>query len=647
MPDSEAGIPPEDGGTAIRDGRRLHRGWLLVVLVCFGVLVWLAVVGGLAIAAQGPLEDGRAHMVEGRDLLLTGDVEQSSAQFSSARSSFRAAHRRLGGPVSVPAHHIPGFGRQLRTVSGISAAGALVAEAAIEVSEAMAQLPDGLGTLAPRGGAIPIDPLVELAPAVRRADELLARAEERFTDLPTQGLVSPVLEARTEFGLQLGEARTLSRTTAALVSIMPDFLGQDGVRRYFFGAVNPAELRGSGGFLGAATVLEIADGTLSFGEFESVPDLPVVHPDDLEPPNPDFVARYERYGAHGFFMNINMTPDFPSAAVAIERLYAEVRDMELDGTILADPFALQALMEVGGPVQIPGFGTVEAERVVEVVANEAYGVITDTGERKRLLGAIAAGAVSGLLQGDHDVPPAETAHAIVGAAAGGHLLFHSSDEAVQSAFLEAGVAGALEQGGGDAFMVVSNNTGANKADFYLDRHISYDVELLEGGDGRLRAGVSLTNNAPTQGEKYVIGPNADGAVPGDNLQALSVFFSGHARITEFLRAGEPDGTIGDQELGRVVHTVGVLLGSGESEELQFSGDLDDVWHRLPDGRGRYRLVLQDQTTIRPTSGTVRVRVPDGMVVTGIAGTATFEDDQTVEWSGTVGPREEIVVEFGD
>jgi hypothetical protein len=40
----------------------------------------------------------------------------------------------------------------------------------------------------------------------------------------------------------------------------PAFLGADGPRTYFFGAVNPAELRGGGGLLGAYSLLTVQDG---------------------------------------------------------------------------------------------------------------------------------------------------------------------------------------------------------------------------------------------------------------------------------------------------------------------------------------------------------------------------------------------------
>jgi hypothetical protein len=66
-------------------------------------------------------------------------------------------------------------------------------------------------------------------------------------------------------------------------------------------------------------------------------------------------------------------PDFPSAAQAILNGYEEATGGRLDGVILADPFALQALLGVVGPVELPGYGIeIDHDTVVSFTTNEAY-----------------------------------------------------------------------------------------------------------------------------------------------------------------------------------------------------------------------------------------------------------------------------------
>ena len=86
---------------------------------------------------------------------------------------------------------------------------------------------------------------------------------------------------------------------------------------------------------------------------------------------------------------MNATPDFPSAAKAALANYALGEGTELDGVIAADPFFLEALLEVTGPVRVPGAGVVRADTVVDVTTNRAYARFDGATQRKEVLGAAA------------------------------------------------------------------------------------------------------------------------------------------------------------------------------------------------------------------------------------------------------------------
>ena len=65
----------------------------------------------------------------------------------------------------------------------------------------------------------------------------------------------------------------------------------------------------------------------------------------------------------------------------------------LDGVILADPFAEAALLEATGPVQLPGYDVeIDADNVVAFTTNEAYSLLTDSVQRKEVLGDVARAA---------------------------------------------------------------------------------------------------------------------------------------------------------------------------------------------------------------------------------------------------------------
>lgn len=56
-------------------------------------------------------------------------------------------------------------------------------------------------------------------------------------------------------------------------------------------------------------------------------------------------------------------------------------------------------------------------------------------------------------------------------------------------------------------------------------------------------------------------------------------------------------------------------------------------------------MLQAQSSIRPLDAEVEIRIPEGMVVTGLIGPVELVDEVAIRWRGDPGPRTEIGVEF--
>ncbi|MGH2684334.1 MAG: DUF4012 domain-containing protein, partial [Actinomycetota bacterium] len=339
------------------------------------------------------------------------------------------------------------------------------------------------------------------------------------------GLVSrPFDELRSE----LAEALATVKAAARFSEVLPAFLGAEGPRTYFVGAQNPAELRGTGGLIGAFSIMTVDAGRMELGSFRPIQDL--AGADGIEPPNPDYAARYDRFGGAGFWLNINMTPDFPSAATAIERLWAATQEQPVDGTIVADPEALALLMEGGPPVDVPGSDlTVDAATLVPFVTNEAYEVFREPPVRKRLLGEVAGQVLGRFLSGSGD--PIQAGRALAEAVGDGHLLLHAADPGTQEALEVADAAGRLLDPRGDFLAVVANNAAGNKVDFYLNRSIRHEVALQPGGRAEVTTEITFVNEAPSEGVvPYVIGPFEDVSAAGEQVMFLSVYAPGDARL---------------------------------------------------------------------------------------------------------------------
>lgn len=628
-----------DGG-----GRRRLRA--LVILLALGaVAAWLAA-GGVAVAsAGGALITGRDLAEDGRAALLDADAAAARDHLAAASEAFAEGEERLLGPAVWPLRAVPVVRANIRAATALAAAGARTAAAGEAVAGALADLPDGVRTLLPRDRTIPLEPLERLAPALERADGLLTEARQLAASAPEQGLVSPVAAARAELLPAVEDVADTTATASRLVEVLPTFLGAEGPKRYLLGAANPAELRGTGGLIGAYALLTVDGGRVDIGAFSSIHDLPGADVDDVPAPNADYAARYNRYGGAGFWQNLNMTPDFPSAATAIETLYGHGTGERLDGTIVVDPHTLAGLLALTGPAEVPGGGTVDADTVVAYIANEAYAEMTDPEARKALLGAVAASALDRFLRGDGGgASPVEAVRALGDAARGGHLLLHSADANVQAAFEDAGVAGALLDPDGDYLAVVVNNAAANKADFFTDRTIHYDVTLRDEGSARATVAVELSNAAPTAGHPaYVIGPNVPDTAAGDNRSLLSVYCAAGCRREGFRRSLS-DGSVREEtELGHPVFTTMVPLSSGEAERVEIDWSLDTAWEPQDDG-GTYRLTVQGQPTIRPTRFVLHVTAPPGLRVASASEGVTV-DGEHARWDGPLSGVLQVEIAF--
>src|SRR5205085_2396418 len=159
----------------------------------------------------------------------------------------------------------------------------------------------------------------------------------------------------------------------ALVRSIPSFAGSAGPRRYFVAIENTAELRGTGGFIGNYAILSISRGRVKLSPFansSALPDLPVRA---IPPPSPQYARLYNAFGGAGFWLNLNMTPDAPTAARAIETLYQRAAGGRLDGVVFFDLEGLADLLRATGPITIPQLGaTYTAANVVDSIASSSY-----------------------------------------------------------------------------------------------------------------------------------------------------------------------------------------------------------------------------------------------------------------------------------
>jgi Protein of unknown function (DUF4012) len=575
---------------------------------------------------------------------LGGTSDAASAGFANAGRLFGTASEHGSGVTGDLGAAMPGVGNTLDITRALADAGNHLSAAGSDLTEAFGQVPGGIDALAPSGGRLPLDVYASILPALQAAQEETAAASDVLDRAPTSFAIAPALDAlwdARDVTDQLSQALTAAND---LVQGLPSFAGQDQERRYLVVAQNPAELRGTGGIWGAYAILSMRDGRLTISDTSPIQTLEDPDQADVPDPTPDYARNYDQFGGAASWHNVNMTPDFPSAAQAALANYRVGQGDELDGAIAVDPYAFKAMLAVTGRVTVPGVeGSLNAANVVDFTTNTAYSLFPSANDRKVILGAVAAAVLERFLALDGKGVP--RLRALGTAIGGGHLLVYSTDEVFQTGLEAAGAAGRFAAvPDSDVAAVTVNNASGSKVDFYAVRHVTVDIRLGADHDATTDLTARIRNGAPDSGQPpYVIGPFVEGAEPGDQIPLITGWCHDPCELLAARRDGRDVDVAPGIENGVAWYRDYRTIPSGKTGTFQISTHTTGVWSGNSSG-GTYRLTFFGQPTIDPTTVDVSITAPDGTRIAWTSEPMTV-DGSTATWSGDPASELTLVVRF--
>lgn len=626
-----------------RSRRRLIA--LAIATVATALLAVLAMAAVSALGVRRDLTAGRDALSRGKEAFVDGDAAAAGEAFSRAEEAFSAG---AGGSRSIwlrVAGAVPFVGRTADAIRAVADAGVETARAATGLADAVTGLPGGLGALAPTADGIPLDPLSSLADAVARAERLTRHAVGTLQAAPGGLVLSPVASARADALVELRKVHRQLAAGALILRDLPSFLGADGPRRYFFGASNPAELRGTGGLLGAYAILTLDRGRPSFSDFRPVSTLPRLDVSQVPSPSQEYSTNFDFYRTGvGFWLNANMTPDFPLAARALWLSYEAATGQRLDGVIAADPFALKALMRVTDPVPVAGTGVRLTRRnVVPFTTNRAYALFRTDDERQLVLGRAARLVLESFLgNGGDDVARLE---ALLAAFDDGHVKVWSDLAGMQRGLALTSAGGAFRPGGTDAISVITNSASGTKLDYYQSRSVTYEIRLGPAGTATASLEADLANDSPTSGyPAYVIGPYKHYSTkPGENVAVVDLYCDRGCSLRRATRGGEPVRLDRYVQDGYSFFEDYVRTPSGGEATIVADLVLPSAWTGDETG-GTYALSFIGQTTIRPTKLRVVILPPQGMRFTS-ASDGLEREGAALVYEGTPSGNLELQASF--
>jgi len=542
-------------------GRGLVGAGAAVGVIVAGFAVALVVGGG---QADRGLDEVRAGLAAAR----TGDDEATDAHFRAASDEFAAAEATFTAWYAQPSRLLPVVGYHTDALAQASASGAELSATAREVS----------GTANYRSvdmvdGRIDLDWIRGLAAPLAEVRGALDDARVDTDAIETRWLAPPVADRVDGLRAEIASATEEAATAAEAVEVAPGLLGGDGPRRYFVAFLNPAESRGLGGFMGNWAELTAVDGKLSLARSGRSAEL-AHRPRDpvraLGAPD-DYVARYGVFHPEDDLRDISLSPDFPSVAAALDSVYPQTAvGAPIDGVLALDPYALAAMLEFTGPVQVDGIDApLAAENAVDYLLREqylAFDPATENEERIDVLDDAGTATFDAFLR-TRALRPGRLARVFGPVVEQGRLLVTTNDPA-EAAFLERiGLAGSFPVADvADLFSVVTQNAGNNKIDVFLHRSTTYEATFdPTTGAVEARVTVRLRNDAPSTGlSSYVIRNRPDSGQPdGVNWLWFNVY-SPHLLASASLD-GQPLAMGAQGELGvNVYHAYLPVPSEGEA-----------------------------------------------------------------------------------
>jgi hypothetical protein len=462
----------------------------------------------------------------------------------------------------------------------------------------------------------------------------------------------------------------LVETAFSGARLLPDLLGASGQRTYLVMAQNDDELRATGGFISAVGTLTLDGGKIGEIAFEDSYTV-----DDFSHPYPFAPEPFWRY-MHiqpWAFRDANWSPDFGTAAQKAIELYQISRDLDVDGVIVVDQYAMQKVVTALEPLQVEGWPeTVTGDNVISLIRLAwALGEVEKGEEvsghwwrqRKSFMGDLI-GAVRDKVEGS----PGEVNWVALGRAAlqaldERHVLVWLADAGPAADLLaERGWDGAIRPADGDYLMVVDTNMGFNKVNAHAQTHLNYHVKVA--ADGTAQATLTVRHVNPSSGDAACnphphYGADYDDLINRCYWDYLRVYVPGGSKLrdatahpvaADLLISAEAqwgEAEILPQEKGKAVFASFFVLPQGQETKTHFIYQLPPATLERVEEGWRYRLLVQKQSGSKAVPLQVTLTLPPEVNVVAAEPAARYPEPSKVVFKTTLATDQTFEVIFNE
>ncbi|MGN7799307.1 DUF4012 domain-containing protein [Leifsonia sp. 22587] len=570
VPDAPPRPEPAEPTNARRRRRLSHPAGIAVVAVIGFILLfailWIGVRGFLA---QRALNDAVPSAESVKAAIGSGDIAGAGRAAAALEQHTREAAALTSDPIWLAAEGVPWIGPNLAAVRTAAAASDTVAAQVVAplVKEGSAV---DLRALAITDGRIDLAPIVAAQPTVAKAATAFDTARASVASIDTGALVNPVAGGIDRLHGVLDKAAPDIEAIGNTVRLLPSMLGAAGPRDYLMVAQNPAELRSTGGLIGAVALIHAENGAITLQRQAAGTDIGPW-------PTPVADVPLSTQGLFGplvgrFLQDANLTPDFPLAAATASRMWTTMYGGTVDGVVAVDPVVLSGLLKATGPVQLPSGDRLTSANAVKLLLSDVYQRYSEPAQQDSFFASAASAVFSRMSAGGVDSKKLLSALAAAGESR--RVLVWSAHGSDQKVLAGTTLAGALPQSdlASAGIGVYFNDATGSKMDYYLGTSVAAGSAVCRAdGKPSTVVSVTLTNKAPadagTSLPKYVTGGGTYGVTPGHIRTRVAVY----GPADGFLAATQSDdknyATVAGVDKSRPVSLFTVELAPGESRTV--------------------------------------------------------------------------------
>jgi hypothetical protein len=474
---------------------------VLAGVLLLGLAIYCGAIAYRALGHAEAARDDIRRVNAGVDRARAGGVDRAAV--AGLRDDLTAAERSLAalagdldalGPALPLAERLPGIGPRLRADANLVRAALHLVRAGRRFADVGVAAYDGLEAGDARDRAAFLDALTAGTPTIAAAREDYRRGAALLAAVDRDRVEVALRPTLATLDRQLPQLDALIGAGADLAPLLPALLGRDRDATYLLLLQDPGELRPTGGFIGNYGLATVRNGAVAATVFQDVylVDLPYLA---ARRPLPHPFDRHFPQATAWGLRDSNAWPDFPtSARAAVDLAAAEGIAPRVDGVIAITPETVAGLLAILGPVAVPGYdATVDAGNVEAQIRRYQYDEVRDNdprqyegrdvpynAARKRFTAALAGEVAARLRE-----LPADRMPGLLKAGRGlldrRAIQLYLTDPTAQRALAGLDLANELRVGEGDFLWPIETNLGANKADLYLARDLTYAVTLAADG----------------------------------------------------------------------------------------------------------------------------------------------------------------------